>query len=291
MTKEYTYDIIVPIATKDVFILKKNIQFIQCNLKNHNNIYIITHKKNFKIISSYLKEKNCYLINEEEILGGLSFKNLLKYTTPRNLQFVNGWYYQQFLKLGFALSKYANEYYLSWDADTIPLREIHFFKSKHPLFTMKKEFHHAYFDSIKNLLHIEKIEPESFIAEHMLFKTSIVKELINTISHSAIQGENWIQKIINSLDLSDSPLAFSEFETYGTYCMNYYPDLYKTRHLNTFRSGGLIAGRFISNKKLRNISFDTDTISLELKDFPIFPLNIIHYFYCKWLNLFSKILH
>lgn len=124
----------------------------------------------------------------------------------------------------------------------------------------------------------------------MLFKREIVKELISTINKSQIQGENWIQKIINSLDLTDSPLAFSEFETYGTYCMNYYPDLYKTRHLNTFRSGGLIAGRFISNQKLQNISFDTDTISLELKDFPIFPLNIVHYFYCKWLKVLSKII-
>lgn len=289
MAENTNYNIIIPIATKDIFILKKNIRFIQRNLKNHKNIYIITHKKNFRLISAVLKETNYQLIGEEEVLGGFSYEELLKYTTKKNIQFVNGWYYQQFLKFGFALTPYAEEYYLSWDADTIPLRKIDFFESGHPLFTMKKEFHRAYFDTIKNLLHIEKIEKESFIAEHMLFKKSIIKELIDKIENSNIQGGNWIQKIINSLDLTCSPLAFSEFETYGTYCMKYYPDLYKKRYLNTFRSGGLIAGRFISDKKLNVISFDTDTISLELKDFPAFPLNLIHYCYCKWLNMLSKI--
>lgn len=291
MATENNYDIIIPIATKDVFILKKNIRFIQNNLKSKKNIYIITHQRNFKLISFYLKDTNYKLLNEEEVLNGFSYNKLLNYTKQRNIQFVNGWYYQQFLKLGFALSPYAEEYYLSWDADTIPLREINFFELDHPLFTMKKEFHRAYFDTIRNILHIEKIEKESFVAEHMLFKKSIIKELIKRIENSNIQGENWIQKIINSLDLTHSPLAFSEFETYGTYCMNYYPNLYKKRHLNTFRSGGLISGRFITDKKLNVISFDTDTISLELKDFPPFPLNIIHYFYCKGLNLLSKIIH
>lgn len=291
MATKNNYDIIIPIATKDVFILKKNIRFIQNNLKHKKNIYIITHQKNFKLITFYLKDTNYKLLNEEEVLNGFSYNKLLNYTKQRNIQFVNGWYYQQFLKLGFALSPYAEEYYLSWDADTIPLREINFFESDHPVFTMKKEFHRAYFDTIRNILHIEKIEKESFVAEHMLFKRSIIKELIGRIENSNIQGENWIQKIINSLDLTHSPLAFSEFETYGTYCMNYYPNLYKKRYLNTFRSGGLISGRFITDKKLNVISFDTDTISLELKDFPPFPLNIIHYFYCKGLNLLSKIIH
>jgi hypothetical protein len=35
---------------------------------------------------------------------------------------IYGWYFQQFLKMGFSMSKYANEKYLIWDEST---REEH----------------------------------------------------------------------------------------------------------------------------------------------------------------------
>lgn len=52
--------------------------------------------------------------------------------------------------------------------------------------------------------------------------------------------------------------------------MTHYSGVYELRQLNTFRKGGYIAGRFISDKKLRFLAFDLDTISFELGDYPLF---------------------
>ena len=147
-----------------------------------------------------------------------------------------GWYFQQFLKLGFALSEYAKEYYLTWDADTIPLRHIDMFDAEgKPYFAMKTEYHKPYFDTMKRLLGINKIVPFSFIAEHMMFKVSLVKELISIIDNTQIEDSTWFEKVINATDFEAAKCSemFSEFETYGTYCMNCYPDAYSYHKLNT----------------------------------------------------------
>lgn len=139
---------------------------------------------------------------------------------------------------------------------------------------MKTEYNPNYFKTIKKLLGINKQTKGSFIAEHMLFSTDIVRELIEKISKSNVDGENWMQKIINACDASDPMPGFSEFETYGSYVLATHPDSYAMRHLNTFRYGGYIRGRQISDKMLKKISFDIDTMSFELGMNPALLANI-----------------
>ena len=153
--------------------------------------------------------------------------------------------------------------------------------------TMKDEYHKPYFDTLYNLLGYNKKNHSSFIAEHMLFNKEIMKELINDISRSNIKGILWYEKIINASDISVSYNAFSEFETYGTFCVNKYPNFYIERKLNNFRHGGYIAGRLISKKRLNKLSFDLDSISLEFNHYPPYPLGLI----CKILNKFISLLN
>ena len=272
-------DIVIPIASKDIKIIKKNIPYISKNIKGCNNIYIITSYLNINKIEKWINNYPCCrLIDEDKLIEGLSFLKVKHELQRRGVKQSYGWYFQQFLKMGFSQSEYCNNFYLSWDADTFPLNEISFFKNGHPLYTVKKEYHKPYFNTIKKLLGINKIVDHSFIAEHMLFKKSIMNELINDILSSNVEGNSWYNKIINSCDFKDSLYSFSEFETYGNYCMHKYPYYYQPQFLNTFREGSLIRGRNINPKIMKQLSFDLDTVSFEPIHCPSFPWSIPYLF-------------
>ena len=263
------YDIIIPVAYKDTEFVWR---------------VVLTAEKNFKYLSK-VKDKDTTFLNENEICDGLTFAKISQYLESANANTSTGWYFQQFLKYGFALSKYAKKYYLSWDADTLPLAHIKFLKDGKPMFTMKSEYNPNYFKTIHTLLGLDKQVESSFIAEHMLFDKNIVRELIQKIETSNVKGQDWMQKIINACDFTDPMPCFSEFETYGTYVMSSYPQKYTMRRLNTFRYGGYIRGRQISDEMLNSISFDTDSISFELRHSPAFPMNIP----TLWLRLKVKV--
>ena len=103
------------------------------------------------------------IIDEDKLVEGLTYGWLKQFLEERNVYLRIGWYFQQFLKMGFANSKYCNEYYLSWDSDTLPLSRITFFEEEHPIFTMKKEYHKPYFNTMYKLLGLKKTVGFSFI--------------------------------------------------------------------------------------------------------------------------------
>lgn len=272
--KAKEYDIIIPVGLKDTGFVWRVVKYIRKCMPEAAHIYLITSKKNFKLLKK-VKDEDYSILDENELIDGLTFQQTARYLSEDHIKMRTGWYFQQFLKYGFSLSKYAKKYYLSWDADTLPLAHIDFFtEDGKPMFTMKTEYNPNYFKTIHKLLGIDKQAKGSFIAEHMLFSTDIVRELIEKISNSSVSGENWMQKIINACDASDPMPGFSEFETYGSYVLATHPDSYAMRHLNTFRYGGYIRGRQISDKMLKKISFDTDTMSFELGMNPAFPASI-----------------
>lgn len=271
------YDVIIPVASKDTTFVAKTIKNINRNLEGVSHIYIITAKNNFKKLKHNISD-NCILVNENTLTDELNYNLVHSYIHDISPKSVNrtGWYFQQFLKYAFALSPYCNtEYYLSWDADTLPLHHLSFFSSDgHPLFTKKNEYHKAYFNTIYKLLGVEKIVDYSFIAEHMLFNKNIILSLINEISKSDVAGESWVQKILNACDfIVDKNNLFSEFETYGTFCTQKFPGLYQIRQLNTFRGAGLIRGRYVNRFIIEKLSMDLDTASFEISH-ALFPWNM-----------------
>lgn len=271
-----SFDVIIPVASKDLSFVFKTIELINCNLEGVSQIFIITNKKHFRKLNNKISN-NCVLLDEDILINELSYYQVQTYIRSVSPKSVNctGWYFQQFLKYAFGLSKYCNsEYYLSWDADTLPLHKLSFFSDNHPLFTRKNEYHEPYFITLKKLLNLTKVVDYSFIAEHMLFKTDIVKDMIYNISNANVKGDTWVQKIINACSFEEGKYAFfSEFETYGTYCVVKYPDLYKVRQLNTFRAAGLIRGRYINRNLLEKLSMDLDIASFEASH-ALFPWNI-----------------
>jgi len=289
MNKEIVYDIIIPVGRKDVNFVPRVVDLITRCLSGIEHIYIFTHQKYISVINKKIgKYTQCMVLDENELLPGSDFAKVRDIICQHAPQHVNmtGWYFQQFLKLGFALSRYSKQYYLSWDADTLPLAPIKFFDGDNILFNPKQENHIAYFETINRILGFGKQVEVSYISESMMFSVAIVKEMISKIDNTDNQS-GWIEKIINACNFEKSPQSFSEFETYGNYCARYYPGLYKPRHLNTFREAGLIRGRYIREKQLREMSFDLDMASFELHNRPCFPYNIPN---ITWTmnNKFSK---
>lgn len=135
-----------------------------------------------------------------------------------------GWYYQQLIKLQFSFVDPDEDYYLIWDADTVPLRPMRFFDDAgRMLLTRAKEHHPAYFETYRRLFGEEPNREFSFISQHMLVQKSVLREMLGHIE-SRIPGEdNWAMKIMRTLP-SQGYSLFSEYETYGHYVKNHYPE-------------------------------------------------------------------
>lgn len=116
------------------------------------------------------KYDNVLFIDEDNLLLGLSKRAIEEYILLNNSHLFSkkGWYLQQFLKMGFAMSEYSEDYYLIWDADTLPVRKIDFFHDNKVLFCLKDEYHIPYFDTLKKIIGQSKAISQSFIAEHMM---------------------------------------------------------------------------------------------------------------------------
>ncbi|MCR4745023.1 MAG: DUF6492 family protein [Lachnospiraceae bacterium] len=183
-----------------------------------------------------------------------------------------GWYYQQFLKYLIAY-RTDNEYYLVWDGDTVPCKEFSMFSENGiPYLDTKHEFHEMYFEELGRLIPgMQKIFEQSFVAEHMLFKTDIVKKLISKIeANDDIKGRSFWEKIFYSLSAYElNGTAFSEYETYGTYIA--YTDMfaYRMREWHSFRYGAMFFDiNKISESDLEWLGHDFFAISFEKNQVP-----------------------
>ena len=287
-------DILICLAAKDYKIVRKVIANCRKLLQHpEEKIFIVTNISNKALFSkSWLKKNNTILVDEDDMLEGLSFmsvKESLKSHFQKGTNIYTGWYLQQFLKIGFSLTDYAKEEYLIWDSDTIPLRPIVFKKDGKYLLTVKTENHTPYFETNKRLLGFGKLHDRSFIAEHMPVNVNIMKELIAHINTSKIEGRYWFEKIIYATSGTDEQ-AFSEFETYGNYCIKYHPLLIETRPLATMRTAGMLFGRGVTPKELNLLAkMEYDTASFELRHIPAFPHNIYNWIERIQLRIYREL--
>ncbi len=272
-TSDMKFDMVINIGAKDIFISRT---VIEQSIKNINpqRIFLISKKRYLSFFYKIAKKyQNITLVDEDDLLPGLSWTILREYISMHNpnLIYKTGWYLQQFLKMGFARSKYClSDYYLVWDADTIPTRKINFFNHGKPKYCLKEEFHPPYFQTMYKILGFSKQIERSFIAEHMIFSTDMMKNLLDEIEckypeNNSDNNFSFWQIIINNI--TGDPIGFSEFETYGSYMHIHGQGSYETRELKTYRNAGKQFGRHIGRNDLHNMS-DYDTISLEPADKP-----------------------
>ncbi len=175
-----------------------------------------------------------------------------------------GWYYQQFLKMAFA-DFCDGDHYMTWDMDTVPLRNVEMFDHVgHPVFDLKSEHNPGYFKTIGNLLGLQKNVDGSFVSEHMIFRKDYMKEMIDNINNSDIDGRNVWEKVINAIDMEYIALGFSEFETYGTFVTDRHPDAYGYRRFVSLRRGSwFLNPAELTDEDINWLKQDYDAITFE----------------------------
>ncbi len=252
---------IIPIKSSDFKYIERLVPLAKENI-GPKEIFVISAKE--------VEEKCAHIgvkfIDENKLVPNLDFGILKQKMHDLTIDTsATGWYLQQFLKLGFA-SICKTKYYVSWDADMLPIRKIKLFdESGKPFFTLKKEYLQRYFVTLKRLLNIDKTRKESFIAEHMVFDVNLVKEMLEDIQEIADNNASFWENILYATlpESHNDAFAFSEFETYGNWVEKKHPEAYATRKLNMFRHAKYYFGENPKNKEIAWAAKDFDTLSFE----------------------------
>ena len=91
---------------------------------------------------------------------------------------------------------------------------------------MAEEHNEPYFTEIRRLLPDLKLCSFSFISHQMVFHAKVLKKLKSEI---ATNGAAWFTTILNTIERTVlSP--FSEYELYGNYIANRFPELVMIEH-------------------------------------------------------------
>lgn len=240
------YDAIVVVTPKDFKRVESNNKRIVEYLPVRKVLFVGSKELGELVEQSSLGDKAGF-VDENDIIPFDDVYNCLKDVMadillgrelPRGLV---GWYYQQFLKLQYA-RMCKDEYYMSWDGDTVPCKNFSMFSDDgRPYFDLKHEFHQEYFITMNKLLsNLDKTIDKSFISEHMIFSCKYLVKMLEDIEcNENIEGVTFWEKILHSIRLEHiQENSFSEFETFGTYMTINYPDVYNYRDWHSFRYGG-----------------------------------------------------
>ena len=146
-----------------------------------------------------------------------------------------GWYLQQFIKL--AAVKHFSEFgkVLVWDADTVPLRKLHFFsRDGVPSYFTGRENHAEYFSAITRALGLVKLHNFSFISQCFPVAPHHAKAFFENLRELSSQG--WWGPLIDSVDFTQSS-GFSEYETMGTFILQRFPQELTLQKRQWLRNG------------------------------------------------------
>lgn len=214
-------DIVYVTKIDHLYTLQISIKKIT-KLYNVGKIYIITDKRYFSFFK-FKSKVDIKLVDQDNVLPNMVKKDLDNLTLPYFPKRA-GWYFQQLLKLGISTIDSINENYIVIDADTIFLQNIPFVNSKEQFVFLKAtEYHKSYFDNYRILLGEEPNREFSFISQYMVFNKNIVKKLFSDIEKNFNDESTWNWLIMKKIQGTDASL-FSEYETYGHYVKNHYPN-------------------------------------------------------------------
>mgnify|MGYP000720032394 CR=1 FL=1 len=264
---EMKIDVIIPILNRDLQSFLHAYPYILKNLPTRDIILI----GGSDVENAAGRLGRVKFIHEDSVEPGLTLdavrrlKKELSGSTRRA-----GWYFQQFLKMAYARLSDC-DYYLVWDADTIPINKIDFFDSSGRPYLAYRDFvpeDKCYEPTQENLLPgkaLKKQVRKSFIAEHMLVKTGIMRELLDRLeANHDVPGCAFFEKIMHCVPQRYINLSgFSEFELYAAFVLKYHPDTYVQRKWNNLRNAKTYIGSSPDSNDLQWISKVFDTASLE----------------------------
>ena len=277
------YEVIIPTIMENDYLLELCVDLLRLNMPNGlKKITLIGPS----FIELSARKFNVDFIHEDELLE-FKLRDINAYFEKNNLlKNRSGWYMQQFIKLGYALRKETLEYYVTWDGDTLLLKNIPLFENEKPIFYICEGYWPPYFKTLHKLLGIEKKIIPSFISEFMIFKKIIVKDLFNKIcSRNNVILRDVFTTILDSIDKNDIISGFSEFETYGNYVEKFHTGSYAFRNLEKQRNGSAYFGFFPNKDNLDWLACAYDTASFEKWTVcHRYEKKMVHWFFQKKIN-------
>lgn len=259
-------DVVTACRPADLSILPLTLAGLRNNVP-FRRLYVVTARSSFGKISRQLGA-DVELLDENELIPGMTIDQLRTLSVP-GFPRGAGWYFQQLLKLAFGFGNTEDDYFLIWDADTVPLRSLEFFdESGRMLFTIASEQHAPYFETYRKLLGEEPDVEFSFISQHMIVQKSILREMLARIETRFSGPESWAWKIMQNLQGTSTNL-FSEYEMLGHYVKNHYPSRAAFRELNWLREGALRTRGKPSPQALARLAEQYDFVAFESAQMPV----------------------
>ena len=245
------FELLILTIERDVGKLTFGMPLLRRYLAPRRTVFVAPKACIARLENERIPQEGDLTLVEDEILEGLTLSLVrdllhsrgaepLRGTAPRA-----GWYFKQLVIFAYATMPAAADRYLVWDADTLPLHDMSFFdESGKVVFDVAAFLHATYFETLKNLLGIERQVDYSFIADHMMLEKKIVLALLDRITGGLMSGESLARRALSSI--SDEGLAggcgFSEYETYGNFAAAYYPECFITRKSSRTRMGSSFLG-------------------------------------------------
>lgn len=251
-------DYLIPVAIKDKEIAKIAIRSI-LNQDCDSKIVVVTSAK----LIDYFSRPRVIAIDEDKIIKNLSFKVVEDIIIRLSSQSTRtGWYFQQFIKMAYALI--AEKNYVIWDSDTVMLKKVVFLEDdKHILYFNDVDEHLPYLVTLKKLFpDIKEINDVSFVTEKMFVDYKIMQEIIHSIESKF--AKSFFEAILENIEESNLlGSGFSEFATYAHYVINYYSNNYHLEKSSHFRSGTRIFGELPDLNDLESVATYYNSISFE----------------------------
>ncbi|MBM4128028.1 MAG: FkbM family methyltransferase [Nitrospira sp.] len=165
-----------------------------------------------------ITDRTFKVVPESVFVPGL--KEILRNKIPPSSIGRIGWYLQQFIKLSVLKEARDYENFVIWDADTVPLKKIEFFRSTGEVeFFTGTEAHLPYFDLTQKLMGFGKRAKFSFIAQCFPYKGIWANNFFNFIEGKF--SESYEKTLLNLIDFKEGS-GFSEYETLGSFAYHNY---------------------------------------------------------------------
>jgi hypothetical protein len=231
-------DVIVVTNPKQTPCFKHCISSIARNVP-YGKLWVVAHRSHRKQVER-LRIRDLIFEDEDKFIPGISFDFVKQKLLEIGITTRFGWYLQQFLQLGAALRSDFPEYYLATASDVVYLEPQDLVDSQGRARIVVQHGQPEQFpwrDVIRKLK-LPAADDVGFIAEHMVFRKSIVLELFRHIER--ISGKPWVEQILQavgevrrSLPEDHPPFfslhCFSEYETYGNFVWLHHREQYFIR--------------------------------------------------------------
>lgn len=208
-------DILYVATDTDMAVLPTSIEGIRRNLRHPiKDILIVAPEKSE--LRDLAPRLGCRFVNENDVVP----------IRKRDISYIcsgvdrSGWLFQQLVKLG-ADSITQTDRYLVVDADTVLVQPQMFVADGKDLLLNTEWYHHPYIEAYMRLVNLAPKTLVTFVAHHMMFNRARLQPLKARMEQ--IGQTEWYNSIVNASDLSDAS-GFSEYETYGQWCLEKYPD-------------------------------------------------------------------